>query len=176
MNYLYHFVPKNLVGTILYPLNILKDIYPEVYEKEVKKYHGREHVMELIIPTLNCKWNDTLHFSPVSPNDIKTALINAGMKGVPEIFFYKVEANLLEKDKTIIFLHSEKTKTEIMNQNNFTEYLPDQLDLYSTLPQAAKDYYAKTIAVEQRPLMFGRVPHILYKGSLDISDIPIMSI
>jgi len=58
MNYLYHGVPKQLEGNILYPLNILKDKCPEVYEKEVSKYVGREHVKENRIPAFNCLWND----------------------------------------------------------------------------------------------------------------------
>ena len=37
MNYLYHRVPKKISGTILHPLNSLKNIYPEIYTEEIKK-------------------------------------------------------------------------------------------------------------------------------------------
>jgi len=40
-HYLYHRVDPELKGTTLYPLNQLKNIYPDVYERHVKKYAGR---------------------------------------------------------------------------------------------------------------------------------------
>ena len=37
MEYIYHAVPKNLDGSILYPLFSLKDKFPDQYEKEIKR-------------------------------------------------------------------------------------------------------------------------------------------
>ncbi|MBK8551651.1 MAG: hypothetical protein IPL53_11555 [Ignavibacteria bacterium] len=70
MNYLYHRVPKNLRGNVLYPLNTLKEIHPDLYEQQASKYAGREHITCQIIPILNCLWNDVLHFSAVNPEEI----------------------------------------------------------------------------------------------------------
>ncbi len=67
MIYLYHSVPKNLQGNILYPLNTLKEKHPEIYEQQVSKYVGREHMTQQRIPILDCLWNDVLHFSAVNP-------------------------------------------------------------------------------------------------------------
>ena len=36
MEYLYHRVPKNMNGTMLYPLNVLKNLQPEIYAEHVK--------------------------------------------------------------------------------------------------------------------------------------------
>jgi len=58
--FLYHLVPKNIRGDILYPLNILKSIYPDIYQYQVNKYFGREYIIEQRIPLFNCLWNDVL--------------------------------------------------------------------------------------------------------------------
>ncbi len=78
--YLYHWVPDDMIGDTLYPLNILKHTHPDLYTKKVSKYIGREKVMDQIIPILDCLWNDVLHFTAVHPKDVKDALIKAGSK------------------------------------------------------------------------------------------------
>ena len=70
MAFIYHKVPADMSGNILYPLNVMEKINPEIYEKAVKKYEGREYLMREVIPWLNCLWNDVLHFSIVHPTKI----------------------------------------------------------------------------------------------------------
>ena len=38
--YLYHRVPDNLKGNIIYPLNELKDIHPDLYISNKENYKG----------------------------------------------------------------------------------------------------------------------------------------
>jgi len=59
--HLYHRVPADLKGHILYPLNQLKSIYPSLYDTKATTYQGREAVMQARIPLLNCLWNDVPH-------------------------------------------------------------------------------------------------------------------
>ena len=70
MTFLYHRVPANMQGDFLSPLNQLKDIYPEAYAEAVKKYEGREFLMNVGIPTLDCLWNDFLFLTAVHPFDL----------------------------------------------------------------------------------------------------------
>lgn len=46
----YHRVPERLVGTNLYPLNVLRTACPHLYAEYVKKYAGREHLLTEKIP------------------------------------------------------------------------------------------------------------------------------
>ena len=57
---IYHVKRPDFSGTRLYPLNRLKDRLPGIYESAVKKYEGREWLMNVAIPTLGCLWNDVL--------------------------------------------------------------------------------------------------------------------
>jgi hypothetical protein len=53
---LYHRVPDALIGSILYPLNQLKTIYPDLYAREVSRYDSRKRVLQMRIPLLDCLW------------------------------------------------------------------------------------------------------------------------
>ncbi|MDZ4710931.1 MAG: hypothetical protein SGI89_01240 [bacterium] len=176
MNYLYHRVPKSVRGNILYPLNTLKEIYPDIYEQRLKNYAGRESIMQHRIPVMDCLWNDVLHFSPVYPGEVKQALIEAGRNPDFEMTSYQVDAKLLTPGNTIVFLYAHDEVKDKLNPKNFTAYNSDEVSKYSSMPQATKDYYKEIIGEGRQPLLFHRIPHILYKGTLDITDLPIVSV
>lgn len=174
-HYLYHQVPKNMEGAVLYPLNQLKDRLPALYQEKVRKYDGREHVMETRIPYLDCLWNDVLHFTAVPPQEIKKAFQELGKN--PEFRFYKVDPHLLEPENTVVYLYKytydEVSREKKFSKENFEPYNPDAIEQFSRLPQTTKDYYKHMFEQGKRPLMYVRVPHILYKGTLDISSLEI---
>lgn len=176
MAYLYHSVPKNLKGNILYPLNVLKQKHPDIYEQQVSKYAGREQLLKHRIPILDCLWNDVLHFPSVNPREIKQALIEGG--GNPDIImrYYQVDPKLIPRENAIVYLYAHADIKDKLNETNFVSYNPDEAAKYSSMPQATKDYYREIIGNGGRPLLYHRIPHILYKGTLDISDVTIVSV
>ena len=42
MSFVYHAVPRDMVGDVLYPLNQLEAMRPGLYEFQESKYVGRE--------------------------------------------------------------------------------------------------------------------------------------
>ncbi|MEO8666216.1 MAG: hypothetical protein ABI462_12050 [Ignavibacteria bacterium] len=176
MNYLFHMVPKNIRGNVLYPLNTLKEIYPDIYEQRIKNYAGRESLMLHRIPVLDCLWNDVLHFSAVDPKEVKQALIEAGRDPDFSMTCYQVDPELFATENTIIYLYAHDKVEDKLNRENFTAYDPDDVSKYSPMPQATKDYYKEIIVEGGRPLLFHRVPHILYKGILDIKNLPLITV
>jgi hypothetical protein len=54
----------------------------ELYKKNVLKYEGREELLNVQVPILNCRWNDVIHFSAIDLNlNAKEILrINPGQK------------------------------------------------------------------------------------------------
>jgi len=175
MNYLYHSVPKDLQGNILYPLNVLKEKYPEIYTQQVSKYIGREHITQQQIPVLDCLWNDVLHFSAVNPKEIKQALIEAGYKDIT-MNYYQVDPKLIDPKNAIVYLYAHTDNKDKMNRVNFAPYDPKEVSKFSAMPQTTKDYYKEMIGKGDRPLLYHRVPHILYKGTLGIADMPIVTV
>ncbi|MSR73368.1 hypothetical protein EXS61_02080 [Candidatus Parcubacteria bacterium] len=175
MNYLYHSVPKDLKGNILYPLNVLKEKFPEIYKQQFSKYAGREHITKQIIPILDCLWNDVLHFSAVKPREIKQSLIEAGYPDF-KMSYYEIDSKLIEPKNAIVYLYNHTDNKDKMNIENFAPYNPDEVATFSTMPQATKDYYKEMINKGERPLLHHRIPHILYKGTLDINGVTMITI
>ncbi len=129
--------------------------------------------MERFIPTLECLWNDVLHFSAINPRELKQSLIEAGMSP-REWKFYQLDPILLDPKQTTIYLYQERDNDRKMNHSNFSEYNLEALDEYSVLSQATKDYHKESFAKNKRPLLYVLVPHILYRGSIDVSDLPVI--
>jgi len=176
MNYIYH-RKRNIVGDTLYALNELKNTLPDVYEKQAKKYEGREWVTEQKIPKLNCLWNDVLHFSAVHPKYVKEALKNIGFDyNWDDWYFYEIDPNTLEPEKTVVYLYSQEFLNDKFNEKNWADYNPKDLEKYSILPEETKEYYKESFQNDKDPLLWHLVPHILYKGSLDLKNIKVLKI
>jgi hypothetical protein len=174
-NFLYHRVPEDMVGDVLYPLNQLKTIYPELYDKKAGKYKGREKVMELRIPVLDCLWNDVLHFTAVPPNDIQRALLDSGSKVDYKWKSFKIDPHLLDPNNTIIYLNKIRVPLgAIIPEEEFVPFDPDNLSEYSTVPDLTREYFKKIFSEGGVPLTYGKIAHILYKGSLDISNVEVV--
>jgi len=160
-------------GNIIYPLNELKNVYPDIYSERVKKYEGREHVMQEKIPVLNCLWNDVLHLSAVDPREIKEELNRAGkefnIKG-----FYKIDPNSLDPKNTIVYLYTSPIPNHALVKEDFVPYTPNIVEKISTLPEETKKYYAEVISQGNRPFLWHGVPHVLYKGTIDVSNLEIL--
>jgi hypothetical protein len=170
MNYLYHRVPKNMKGSVLYPLNSLRSIDVEIYQEAATKYEGREWVVQQEITPLGCLWNDAIHLTAVHPADIKQALKEAGRDINYE--FYEIDPHLLNPLNTTVYLYNKP----MGESKEFVQYNPDSLEQFSILPNGLKEYYSKVIQDEKEPLLFHLIPHILYKGTIDISDAKIIKV
>ncbi|MEO8446412.1 MAG: hypothetical protein ABI528_02895 [bacterium] len=132
--------------------------------------------MQHRIPVMHCLWNDVLHFSAVNPSEIKQALIEAGRNSDFEMISYQVDAKLLTPEDTIVYLYAHDKVEDKLNPENFTAYNSDEVSKYSSMSQATKDYYKEIYLEGRQPLLFHRIPHILYKGTLDIKYLPIVSV
>lgn len=178
--YLYHMVPEDIEPNeegrkVLHPLNTLKEILPELYMVKAEKYstdERRKKIPELLIPTLgNVTWADVIQLTAINPHDLKDALVGAGFRP-KELKFYQIDPEMLDPKKTTIYLYHDSLGKE--NQESYIEYDPTKLSEYSLVPQKTKDYYNEKFSKNERPLLFVGVPHIFHKGSIDVSDFPVI--
>ncbi|MFZ2804551.1 MAG: hypothetical protein WA001_04990 [Patescibacteria group bacterium] len=171
MDHLYHAVPPNMQGTVLYPLNVLKEKMPEVYKLEVRKYDGREQTLTDRIPTLGCLWNDVLHFTAVPPADLQKALMESGR---PEMFhktFFQIDPHLLDPHQTTIYLYEYSDAERKSNPDSYAPYNAGDIKGCSGIPDVTREYFKDRFKSRKKPLLYYRVPHILYHGALDVTDI-----
>jgi len=173
MNYLYHQVPKDMQGDVLYPLNELKEIYPEIYRKKFAKYENRPHIPRQKIPILNCLWNDVLHLSAIHPMKLKEAFSALGKHY--DFVSYQIDPTILSKDNTVIYLHNERKKDDDLNPADFVEYDPELISNYAEIPEETLTYYKERISAGESPLLYHLVPHILYRGSFYVDKASVVS-
>ncbi len=169
MYYLYHWVPDNMKGDVLYPLNVLKNIDTDIYAAAASKYEGREKLMEYVIPDLNCLWNDVIHLSAVHPSEIKKALTEAGRKKIFSRQYFEIDPHLLDPQNTVVYLYKNSNVLKKTMEGNYEKFDPDTLKKHSVIPQETKEYYKQSLSEGKNPLLYHRIPHILYKGTIDIS-------
>lgn len=161
-------------GNILYPLNTLKGIFPEVYEQHVKKYKDREILLHRRIERLDCLWNDTLHLSALNPEVVVKELRKFGKDFTLSYFMIPVE--LLEPERTVVYLNSLRERGTPVPENDYVAYDPNEIEKYSYLPDATVTYFKNTIEKNENPKWFHLVPHILYKGTIDTTNLKINTI
>ncbi len=164
MHKLYHLVPQNLEGSVLYPLNQLKETRPDLYAAHVAKYAGREHVLNSRITSLGCAWNDVLFFTAIHPRVIAQAFDKIGLCLPDRFTFFEIDASALDPADTSVWLMT-RTKDD---PGDYVPFDPEDLEWYAELPDATVDYYRARYERGERPLLFNFVPHILYRGTLDI--------
>lgn len=169
-HFVYHWIPKNMKGTILYPLNQLKEIEPELYDEHAKKYVGRETLMERKIPLLDCLWNDVLHTTAIDPVLIYEKLREAGFDYPPKKFF-KIPIEMLDQSKLAIYLFKE---VEVGKPGLFQEFDTNKFDEYTIFDQRTLEYYKEMKAQDKHPLVHHLLPHVLYKGQIDTTGLEII--
>lgn len=161
-----------MCGSVLYPLNELREIYPDVYAAHVKKYDGREVMLTRKIPPLNCLWNDVLHFTAVTPGELKANLAKADIALGSDPWF-KVPISSIDAGKVVVFPY----KLDQNTRPNFELY--EVFDLsrmsdYRQVPQETIEYYKQKKAEGALPLLFYSLPHVLYKGVVETEGLEVV--
>lgn len=178
--YLYHMVPERMKPDAdgretLYPLNMLKEKFPELYEVAKEKYDSSEYrkgIPNMLIPTLEeASWGDVLQLTAVHPEEIKKALVEAGWHP-EEMKFYEIDPESLDPQRTTIFLYREDLEDE--DPDNFAPYDPSNLTEHSPVPESTKEYYKEQTEREGPPILFVGVPHIFHKGPIDVSNLNVI--
>ena len=174
MEYVYHRVPDDVQGNVLRPLNSWRDLDPTLYAKKAAKYVGREQVMEEWIEPLQCIWNDVLFFQPVHPAKIEAAFVNLGHT-LTGRQYYRVPLTLLPPESIVMWLWEGGGPLD-KSPNSFVHCTPEAIAKHQELPDVTLNYYAKQFDAGKSPLLYFRIPHVLYRGTLDITDLEIVTV
>lgn len=180
--HLYHMVPEDMQPNdegreVLYPLNMLREKFPGLYEVQAQKYSSSEYrktIPDKLIPTLQeAAWGDVIQLTAIHPEDLKKALLEAGYSP-KEMKFYQVDPDLLDPDKTTVYLYREDLEDE--DSENFAPFDTQRLEEYSKVSEKTKEHYKEKKLVGERPFLFVGVPHIFHKGPIDVSEFPVIAV
>lgn len=173
MSFIYHGIPEQMVGDQLIPLNQMQDKMPEIRAKNLEKYKNREEILERKIPLLDCLWNDVLQFLPLHPQKVFELQKSLGLiSEVPSYKYYEIDLETLDADKTVVFF-----KTAPGDENTEVKWLVDvDFSVIQDIPRATMDYYKSLVGTGQPPFNYQFIPHIVYKGVINIADLPIITL
>lgn len=182
----YHGVPRDMVGSVLYPLNLLQSVAPEQYTFQRAKYVGREAVLDYRIPGLGLLFNDTVHCSALHPYYLFRARPELGLApearpatswGTGLIYAIPLERILIHP----VVWYSGKTlwingspNDDVPLEPPGDEFEPFDPSRYQELTAPTERHlaYLRTMRERgRRSLMFVHIPHVLVAGPIDVSGL-----
>lgn len=168
MFYIYHNVPAEMIGTELLPLTEMSKVRPDLSDKYTEKYQGREEIMERHVPVLDCSWNEVVQFLPFHPSKAFGLQVEMGiLPEMPHYKFFEIPLDLLDPAKTAVYFKTapgeENAEVKMLQDVNFATI--------QDMPEATKDYYQTLVGTGELPFNYQFVPHVLYKGTLDVSSV-----
>ena len=169
---LYHRRSPDFRGSVLYPLNALREVAPELYERQRAKYAGREAILRQRVPPLNCLWNDVLHFSPVHPARV-AALARAHHLVWHEAEWFEIDpvhAGFTSAN-TAVFRYADTRSEGSIPDEEFEPFETERLDVMTELPASTRDYYRSVPPGSGRYFIFVGVPHVLHRGPVDVAQV-----
>ncbi|GCE51024.1 hypothetical protein EI42_04992 [Thermosporothrix hazakensis] len=175
---IYHCCSPALQGDTLYPLNMLKELYPALYDREIQKYNdtpARKKLPSLRIPRLNCLWNDVIFCLPLHPYYIYHELQYRSIPVSPDKAFLRIPLEYIRDLPTAIYYDSIgpspetilEEKVEWLDHSNYREL--------STVPQQTLDWYDLLVQRKLQRGFFSGIPHILVKGAIPIQGLQVIS-
>jgi hypothetical protein len=167
MTMVYHGIPEDMEGTKLVPLNVMFARRPDLYEKYLEKYKGREEILERRIPLLDCLWNDVVQLLPLHPRQLFELQQKLGLiEQVPDYHYNEIDASVLDSTRTVVYF-----KTAPGEENITVKWLKDvNVDELQEIPAATVEYYESMVNTGETVFNYQFVPHIVYMGDIDISS------
>lgn len=173
MPYIYHGKPEEMRGNNLIPLNRLLEVDSNLQVKYLEKYKGREEILERKIPLLNCLWNDVVQLLPLHP--LSLFELQKHMRLIPEIpdyQYFEIDMNILDMSKAVVYF-----KTAPGEEHATVKWLKDvSFDELQAIPKATREYYASMAGKDEPVFNYQFVPHIVYRGTVDVSSSSIINL
>jgi hypothetical protein len=167
---IYHMVPKDMQGDMLYPLAELQHRYPEIYARQLAKYNDhptRKELPNRYIPKLDCYSRDVLQFCPVHPHLIYAGLVERGMSPPPLRFYV-----LSSKRPAAIYDVTRAAPDEPIPED--AVMMVEHVNELKELPSANLAWLDKLAQEGKIYGMFVGIPHVLIRGSVSMATAQII--
>ena len=182
MRYLYHLCSPEFRGTVLYPLNALHTIHPDLYAREREKYAGRELVLDFIVPRLAVRWADTVNLSALDPRHLVeerrrlgVAFSNLFSRRLLRIPVERIaELPATRYVATTHWLNSRPHDPNVPTappDSDFGDFDSRTYRETADIPPLHRTYLQEQKANDAPALGFVFIPHVLVAGPIDVSGI-----
>ncbi|MEL6838191.1 MAG: hypothetical protein AAFP85_02795 [Pseudomonadota bacterium] len=169
---LYHMKPKDMRGDHLLPLNMLREVAPDVFAAQQAKYKGREAAPYRAIPELGCTWADCVQSSAVHPEAIRDAILKTGHawpKAGRRFLVIDPARAGFNATNTAIYLATDTRPADFVTPKpDVVPYDPALLAHQDSIKTGTLDYLRQMRAAARRPLLFVGIPHVLHRGTIPL--------
>jgi len=163
---IYHGVPVHLRGTTLYPLNRLRDLHPDIYDREIAKYQDhpdRILLPQTRLPVLDCLWNDVVHTAPIHPHLLYREWVARGANVDPHRTFFRIPIERVAEHEIGWMTGRDVQRLDVPTYAELTD-----------VPEATCRWYDRLAARGRHGADFVGVPHVLIKGEIDVAGLDII--
>ncbi len=191
MRVVYHGVPRDIRGDVIYPLNRLAEIDPRLYELQRAKYAGREATLDFRVPGIDVLFNDTVHCAAIHPYQLYAQASELGFdpprRPQPPVLitglFYEIPLDRIVRHPVVWYSArtiwiSAAPNEDVPLEAPAEEFEPFDADRYRPLetpPPARLDYLRRVKERGERPLLFVHIPHVLIAGPIDVSGLKVVA-
>lgn len=179
VQFVYHQLAVDFRGSVLYPLNHLATVYPDIHAREAPKYAGREGVLSYRVPHLDAPWADTVNLSTVDPRLLVAARERLGIassqllqRRLLRIPIEHLARHRLVRYSAVTRWINSSPGEDVPTEPPADEFEPTDPQTYretTDVPAAHLAYLSECQAAGKRALGFVHVPHVLALGPIDIS-------
>jgi len=171
-NFVYHSRPRKMLGDVLYPLNQLRALHPEVYAQQIAKYGDhpdRLAIPGFRIPLLDCLWNDVVQCAPIHPHLLFDALAMRGLQVKSGLEFFQIPVTTVANLPAVLYTPAPGPLHAPLE----TEVAWFDAAAYEELHAVPSDTLAWYDRLAREGRVYGHfvgVPHVMVHGPIDISD------
>ncbi len=182
MSYLYHLCADDFRGDELLPLNQLATRFPDIHERELRKWAGRESVIRFEVPHLGVTWGDTVNLAALDPALLVEARRRLGMP-FSSLLQRRVLRIPLERiagqaaavyDSRSHWRNSRPDRggvPEVPPDSDFTPFDPATYEELTEVPSMHLDYLVEQRDAGVPALGFVFIRHVLVTGAVDVTGL-----
>jgi hypothetical protein len=182
VKYVYHLCASDFRGSSLYPLDDLKAIHLDLYQRERIKYDGRESVLSFVIPGLGVTWGSTVNLSALDPIHLvaERRRLNVPFSNLLTRNVLRIPVERLAGLSAVRYNSSTHWRNSLPGDpdvplvpplSEFEPFVAEKYEESRSVPQLHTEYLLRQLARGERALGFVFVPHVLVAGSIDVSGL-----
>ena len=168
--FLYHIVPKFILGKKILPLSMLKKSYTNIEKIETNKLSNEPTSPTQEITPLNCNRRDVVFTTPIAPNLLAEEYFKKTGNSISKTKFYKIDISSLDITKLCLY------KTDSNGQGDtFIPFDNTMLENFKRFSQFQCNN-KNTEDYNNNYTLFADTFLFLYKGAIDIDGCDIIEI
>jgi hypothetical protein len=182
MPYLYHMCADDFRGDELLPLNLLATRLPDIHDREMRKWAGRESVIRFAVPHLGVTWGDTVNLAALDPARLVEARRRLGVpfSSLLQRSVLRIPLERIAGQAAVVYdsrAHWRNSRPDwgdvpdVPPQSDFTPFDPATYEELTEVPSLHLDYLVEQRDAGVPALGFVFVRHVLVAGGVDVTGL-----